>query len=211
MIRKVIFLISFTALAIIRSHAQNIAQGLIAFLPIEGSLLLDEGPAMSELEATDLVLVNDRRGRPDAAVYFNGTSSFLRILNDQLDVNQAPYAVAFWVKAEKQTPTQTLFHVGQDNPPGANTWIKINAPNTGQPMSYLSSQGDQSAFVHDRAGLLFDGQWHHVIAQRTPSEMQLYIDCTLAGTDSRTQIPVLSNGTFTFGALAGFTSPETYS
>lgn len=211
MIRKVIFLISFSTLLAFSLNAQNIAQGLIAFLPIEGSLLLDEGPAMSELEATDLVLVNDRRGRPDAAVYFNGTSSFLRILNDQLDVNQAPYAVAFWVKAEKQTPTQTLFHVGQDNSPAANTWVKINAANTGQPMSYLSSQGDQSAFVHDRAGLLFDGQWHHVIAQRTPTEMQLYIDCTLAGTDSRTQIPVLSNGTFTFGALAGFTSPETYS
>jgi len=211
MIRKVLFLIPFSILTAIGANAQNIAQGLIAYLPIDGPVVLDEGPSMSLLETADLTLGNDRRNLTNAALYFNGTSSFLRILNAELDVNQAPYAVAFWIKAEKQQPTQTLFHVGQGNPPAANTWLKINAANTGQPMTYQSTQDDQTSFVHDRAGLLFDGQWHHVVAQRTPSEMQLYIDCTLAGTDSRTQIPVLSNGSFTFGALAGFTTPETFS
>lgn len=191
--------------------AQDIAQGLVAYLPIDGPLIMDESPAMSDLEIQDLTLVNDRRDQAQAAIFFNGSSSFLQILDAQLNVNQAPYAIAFWVKAENNTNTQTLFHIGEGTEPLANTWLKIRAANTAQPMTFLSSYEDQTAFVNDKAGLLFDGEWHHVVAQRTPSEMQLFIDCTLAGTDSRTQIPVLSSGTLSFGALTAFTSPQTFS
>ncbi len=211
MINKTALLIGFACWFVNIAYSQNIAQGLIAYLPIDGPTIMDEGPDMSSLETQDLTLVSDRKNQSQAAVAFNGTSSFLRILNDNLNVNQAPYAIAFWMKVDNTENTQTVFHVGTGSAPAPNTWVKIRAANTGQPASFISSQEDQTAFVHDKAGLLFDGEWHHVVAQRTPSEMQLFIDCTLAGTDERTQISVLSNGSFTFGALAGFTSPETYS
>ncbi len=124
--------------------------------------------------------LGEQPGHTDTAVQFDGSNDYLKIPhNDTYLLNSG--AVSFWFNADSVSTNQSLFSKdssGYDTGGHLDIWItasKVEVRLQSTSASYLLQSGTVSA-----------GTWNHVIFSWGYSGMKLYINGTLADTDSYT-------------------------
>lgn len=102
--------------------------GLLAFYPFNGNTNDQSGYGNNGIPY-DLASVPDRFGKPNSAAYFNGTSSYIRIRDNQdLRLNNTNFTINYWVYLDEYNSATGSAVLAKNTGPYQNGW---NASITG--------------------------------------------------------------------------------
>jgi len=155
----------------------------IAYYPFNGNA----NDVVSGFDGTinGATLAPDRDGNPNSAYLFDGVDDYIEVMNSTaFNFGTGEFAVSLWIKP--LNPTQAFQMVflkgGLNGASDPHYWLRLN-DSSGAPMRGLWGDGNTPLAVVDYfdSNLLYDGEWHHVVFQRTSERNELYIDCMLVG------------------------------
>jgi len=161
-------------------HAQ------IAYYPFNGNA--DDVVSGYNGTVNGATLTTDRDGNPNSAYLFDGVDDYIEVTNSTaFNFGTDEFAVSLWIKPMNPTLAfQMIFITGGLNGRfDPHYWLRLNDPLLGgTPLRALWGDGIDPAEVIDYSdsNLLYDGEWHHIIFQRTNERDELYVDCVLVGT-----------------------------
>jgi len=146
----------------------------------------------------------DRDGNPNSAYLFDGVDDYIEVINSNgFNFGTDEFAVSFWMKPLNPAQDfQMIFQKGNSGGTLPQYWLRINDLIGGTALRALWGDGTPPPAVidYDDSSLLFDGQWHHVIFQRTNERNELYIDCVLVGANNDINRDISSPGSLFIGA-----------
>jgi hypothetical protein len=186
-------IIIFTILALVSFVAWSPAyadlnSGLVAYYPFNGNAN-DESGNNNTGTVTGAVLTSDRSGAPNSAYFFNGTSAYIRVPNNQsFDVTPAGFTVASWFKADPSQPDPTGIYDLIDKSHGSNGSYDDHA---GWAVQFFNGGGTHFAVgtgtsfpwqTADSTGPILDNTWHHISGTFQGSTIKIYIDGVLKST-----------------------------
>ena len=158
-------------------HAQ------IAYYPFNGNA----NDVISGFNGTvnGATLAPDRDGNPNSAYLFDGVDDFIEVMNSTaFNFGTSEFAVSLWIKPLNPTQAFQMVFIkgGLNGASDPHYWLRLN-DSSGAPMRGLWGDGSTPLAVVDYfdSNLLYDGEWHHVVFQRTSERNELYIDCMLVG------------------------------
>ena len=148
-------------------------------------------------------LASDRNGQPNSAYSFDGINDYMEVVNPTpFNFGTGEFAVSFWMMPLNENGgRQMIFQKGDSGASIPQYWLRLNdGPGVdirglwgnGNPPSALIDINDSMA--------LFDGEWHHIVFQRTSQRNELYVDCMLIGTNDDINRDVSSSGGLFIGA-----------
>ncbi len=123
------------------------------------------------------VEIGDRFGTPNKAYNFNGIDSVITVgaLPEALS---GDFSVTYWMQS---TASRRMHAMSLGTSPGANLDFNFNGDGVAL-WVYWNSSGTQGIRTTGLpAGSLTDGQWHHIVLQRTDTRVELYVDGRLQG------------------------------
>jgi len=148
-------------------------------------------------------LAPDRNGNPNSAYLFDGVDDYIEVMNSTaFNFGTDEFAVSLWIKP--LNPTQALQMVfvkgGLNGASDPQYWLRLNDLG-GAPMRGVWGDGNPPAAIIDYfdSNLLYDGDWHHIVFQRTSERNELYVDCMLVGS-SQVNKNISGIGNLLFGA-----------
>lgn len=145
----------------------------------------------------NVTLTNDRFGKTNSAYYFNGVDSYIYIPNPALispsimPKDNAPYSVVAWVRPDRNSGKNTIFHFGTHDNSRSNFLIYRD-----NKFSHGWWDNDLDTTIGDN----IKGEWHMLVAQWDGRIRKLWIDGELYNMDIVTGLNV-DNPTFSFGKL----------
>ncbi len=185
-----IFLINYTL------YAQ------VAYYPFDGNA--NDLVAGNNAVVNGATLAADRDGNPNSAYLFDGVDDYMEVVNPTpFNFGTGEFAVSFWMKPlDSSQSFQMIFQKGNSGGTIPQYWLRINDLIGGTALRALWTDGFPPPAVIDynNASLLFDGEWHHVVFQRTSESNELYIDCVLVGSNNDINRDVSSPGSLFIGA-----------
>jgi hypothetical protein len=118
---------TFTVSGIVQV-TDRLKRGLLAYYPFNNNANDLSGHGNNGI-AYDLSSVPDRFGKPNAAVYFNGTSSYIRIKDNQpLRLKNNDFTINYWVYLDEYNSSTGSAVLAKNTGPYQNGW---NASITG--------------------------------------------------------------------------------
>ena len=136
----------------------------------------------------DVVPAVDRFGAADAAFSFNGSSSYIEVL-ESFDETKDDYAIGLWLKSSGQQAMTALAIM-----PGVRALDLVCNDNAA--FSVMVDGGKRPALSFGSPGELTDGKWHFVLVQQRGSWFEVYIDHALRAS-AQTSITVFGPGSGT--------------
>jgi len=163
-------------------HAQ------IAYYPFDGNA----NDVVSGFDGTvnGATLASDRNGNPNSAYLFDGINDHIEVVNsDAFNFGTDEFAVSLWIKPLNSASAFQMIFIkgGLGGSADPHYWLRLNDPLLGgAPMRALWGNGTQPLAVidYDDSSFLSDGEWHHILFQRTNQRNELYVDCVLIGTNN---------------------------
>jgi len=189
-------LLLFTFLLSCTLHAQ------IAYYPFNGNA--DDVVNGYNGTVNSATPAPDRDGNPNSAYLFDGIDDYIEVMNSTaFNFGTDEFAVSFWIKPLDPTQSfQMIFQKGNSGGTIPQYWLRLNDLIGGSTLRALWTDGNPPPAVIDysNTSLLFDGEWHHVIFQRTNQRNELYIDCVLVGANNDINRDISSSGSLFIGA-----------
>lgn len=177
-------------------HAQ------VTYYPFNGNA--NDVVAGNNAVVNGATLATDRDGNPNSAYLFDGIDDYMEVVNPTpFNFGTGEFAVSFWMKPLDQSQNfQMIFQKGNSGGTIPQYWLRINDLIGGSALRALWTDGFPPPAVIDygNTSLLFDGEWHHVVFQRTNERNELYIDCVLVGSNDDINRDVSSPGSLFIGA-----------
>jgi len=177
-------------------HAQ------VAYYPFNGNT--NDIVAGNNAVVNGATLAPDRNGNPNSAYLFDGIDDYMEVVNPTpFNFGAGEFAVSLWIKPLNPTQGfQMVFQKGDSGGTLPQYWLRINDLIGGSVMRALWGDGIPPAAIIDYndVNLLFDGEWHHVVFQRTNQSNELYIDCILVGSNNDINRDISSPGSLFIGA-----------
>ena len=136
----------------------------------------------------DVVPAVDRFGAADAASSFNGSSSYIEVL-ESFDETKDDYAIGLWLKSSGQQAMTALAIM-----PGVRALDLVCNDNAA--LSVMVDGGKRPALSFGSPGELTDGKWHFVLVQQRGSWFEVHIDHVLRAS-AQTSITVFGPGSGT--------------
>lgn len=178
-------------------HAQ------IAYYPFDGNA----NDVISGFNGTvnGATLAPDRDGNPNSAYLFDGVDDFIEVMNSAaFNFGTGEFAVSLWIKPLNPTQAFQMVFIkgGLNGGSDPHYWLRLNDAIGNTSMRALWGNGSPNPEIIDynNPGLLYDGEWHHIVFQRTSERDELYIDCMLIGTNDENTIDVTGIGNLLLGA-----------
>jgi len=148
-------------------------------------------------------------GREGQAFSLDAVDDYVSLANTTtMDVGTGEFSVAFWVQFHTLAADQTLFNKDVGTFPNDQTYLveyDVANPSAGTPAGLRFLVRDTTANQNDLVApvSLNTEQWYHVVAVRTGSTSQLYLDGTLIGTQTAgTNMNTGTGGLAALGRLA---------
>lgn len=168
----------------------DILSGLIAHYPLDGDALDFSG---NNLHGTlnGAVPVADRFNFTNAALAFDGTDDFILVNHDELfDFGFGEFSISLWVQSlSPDGGPQMLLQKGISGGETAQFWVRLNEYDPPNRLVGLLTDGNPPATAVSSSDALFDDQeWHHLVYQRTATDLELWVDCKMVA-----QFPLLQN------------------
>ncbi len=189
-------LILFVFLLSCTLHAQ------IAYYPFDGNA--DDVVNGYNGTVNGATLASDRDGNPNSAYLFDGVDDYIEVINSNaFNFDTDEFAISLWIKPLDSTQSfQMIFQKGNSGGTIPQYWLRLNDVLGNSEMRALWGDGNPPPVTIDynNASLLYDGEWHHVVFQRTAQRNELYIDCILVGTNDDINRNVSSPGSLFIGA-----------
>jgi len=156
----------------------ELANGLVAYYPFNGNAS-DESGNENHGIVYGATLVNNRFDSSESAYYFSGENDRIDIESSHyFDFGSRDFSISGWFKT-------TYEH---DDPNGASLLDKY--PQKGAPWTIRLQDDGKLRFLCDKSIysqlVVNDGRWHHFVAMRSGSTIQLYLDNELQGTATST-------------------------
>jgi hypothetical protein len=157
--------------------------GLIAYYPFNGNANDESG---NNLNGTvyDATLTTDRNGASNKAYYFNGSSSYIKVLHNTF-LNLPTYTIAVWVSAERFTGSSQ---------PGGEILVKGLYPNYNYalgagsylvPNTFNTATISNGTYVDFRSTNSFNtNTWYLFVVTNDGSNLKIFIDTVFNGSIS---------------------------
>lgn len=153
-------------------------------------------------DLTDNNTVTNTTGiQGNAAVFDNANSEFLNISDGAqsgLDLGTGVFGVSFWCRTSNTTDLQQPFMKG--NAGSGGSWYGVY-PATGPATLTFGFACDNgtSIDIATNSTTINDGSWHHIVATRNGSNLQLYVDNGSPGSGTDNSRNVSSSQEFAIG------------
>jgi len=170
-------------LVLLLSNTLIYSQNIVAQYKFNGNA--NDNIGSSDGVIHNAVLTEDRFGNANSAYHFNGTNSYIEISNYvPFNFGLNDFSVAFWMKTTS-TERETMFQKGSEYSEQApQYWVRANDDYNNATLLFLTGNADPpSPYAATDTVVVNDGQWHHVIIQRSEKFLQLYFDCKLVATN----------------------------
>lgn len=180
----------------------HILYAQVAYYPFNGDA--NDAVAGNNAVVNGATLATDRDGNLNSAYLFDGIDDYMEVVNPTpFNFGTGEFAVSFWMKPlDPSQNFQMIFQKGNSSGTIPQYWLRINDLIGGTALRALWTDGFPPPAVIDygNASLLFDGEWHHVVFQRTSESNELYIDCILVGSNDDINRDISSPGSLFIGA-----------
>lgn len=176
---------------------------LVARYPLDGTAV-DIGGNVLHGTVGGAVAVSDRFGSANAAMSFDGIDDYILVANaDTLNFGRNAFAVSFWLKVEEPisgSPMLIQKGISADNEPGF--WLKFSESATVSRLEAgVASKSLPPLFLDSNFPFYEDGEWHHLVFQRTDQELEIWVDAIRVIYLSDLQLSSVSGiGNLIFGA-----------
>ncbi|MBK8038650.1 MAG: autotransporter-associated beta strand repeat-containing protein [Verrucomicrobiaceae bacterium] len=161
------------------------------------SLVTDKPAALAQQGARSIDVVEDGT---------NGTRVQRVFTAAELDWNVANWSVAGWFKRRDTTNDDIVWHISDGDGFGSNDELYLNCPAGATTVRLQHFNGAGAALDVDIAKTgITAGGWHHFAVVRSGTSISLYIDGTLAGTDSAFALALNQTSPLVFGGHASTT------
>ena len=161
------------------------------------SLVTDKPAALAQQGAKSIDVVEDGT---------NGTRVQRVFTAAELDWNVADWSVAGWFKRRDTTNDDIMWHISDGDGFGSNDELYLNCPAgaTTVRLQHFNAAGAALDVDIAKTGITAGG-WHHFAVVRSGTSISLYIDGTLAGTDSAFALALNQTSPLVFGGHASTT------
>jgi concanavalin A-like lectin/glucanase superfamily protein len=183
--------------ASVKASTSPATDNLFAYYPFYGNAASYLGNGVDGV-VTNAALTTDRNGSSAAAYLFNGVNACIT-LTPQFESLSGDFALAFWARSDS-TAQMTAFGATSGGVAGSSLDFVLNGGAALQ--VYINGVAVPGLGVGANGGLT-DGNWHCVLLQRSGSELQLYVDATLAASVTNTAIFFGSTSIIYFGRGSG--------
>lgn len=160
---------------------QNTQENLLLHYKFDSNYLDNSGNGYDG-ENFGAVFVEDRFGRQDSAVYFNGINSYILFPNVQELKPLLPVSFSFWVNYDVFDGNHTyLLSTSFESDRSAGVYFNTEMA-TGK---YCVNYGDGTYFFNPSTRrtllsnmIMTEGVWHHIaVVVSGPQDMKIYVDC----------------------------------
>ena len=139
----------------------------------------------------NVTLVNDRKGNPNSAYQFNGTSSTIIINNNNPIVNNTTFTISAWVKMYgigNGTQNQNNIFTQRSNSTYGASTLGLNAEGAyASGTTRMGVRTNGNYFEHVSATRPSYNTWSHIVGLCDGVNLKLYIDGLHVGTTTFTQ------------------------
>ena len=169
----------------------GVTEGLLAYYPFDGNAndTSGNGSVASVVGAT---LTADRDGNSNQAYFFDGIGDYIKCSIGAYE----EVSVSLWYRsdethqagnlAQTRQPYPTIFRYGGSQPGNRYVSVVLSETNWGNSFNASVDFASGSYDSVDLPGRLEQGVWRHVVVIKSASELKLYLDGQLVGTDSST-------------------------
>lgn len=192
--KKLLPCISFLLAGISMLNSQDILTGLVAHYPLDGNTLDLSGNDLHGI-ANGITTTTDRFGLPNTAMSFNGLDNYILIAHSEiLNFGTSPFAISLWLKADEPVGApQMLLQKGASGI-GPQFWLRVNDyDNVSRLKGAVTDGNPPGTSVASPLPLFNDKIWHHVIFQRTFTQLELWVDGQLVAQLPDTQFRDVSS------------------
>lgn len=158
----------------------DLDDGLVAYYPLDGNGL---DHSSSELHGTvgGAVPTSNQNGLENTAMHFDGTDDYILIANaEELNFGTGPFAVSFWAQADNPSGGPQMFiQKGKSGSLQVNPyfWVRLNEYSGAYSIRAALSDGyPPFTDIGSTSPIFSDNNWHHVVYQRSDSEIELWVD-----------------------------------
>lgn len=117
-------------------------------------------------------------GKLNYAVVLDGDGDFVSYPSTAALTGSGPFSISVWVKTTSTTEGRIYGQRDENNFAGT---VRLSSNASGNVVFTVYDTGS-SQFTVTSTDLVNDGSWHHIVALRTETQAQLYIDGNLDGT-----------------------------
>lgn len=203
-------LLFFAFLCCIIASCSSVKDASVLNQSFNGSLEKEIG----EYKAKDWrgKMAHDRHAKPYSAFELNGKNSFINY-GSQFNNAKKDFAISIWFYARDiaATPGARLVNKGLTklgDPANSGYGIKIVEEADSQKVVFILGNGDTGEIFELEHTGIEKNKWHHVVAQRNSSLLELYVDGELRDNFTTPAFNVNTNMDFSIGALLRTPSEE---
>jgi hypothetical protein len=177
--------------------ATSLKDGLIAFYPFDGNANDHSGNNLDGI-AINTVPSPDRFGNPSRSYYFDGTSSYVKVMNGkpfQLNMwNSVDFTFAFWIK-----PTLNSWNVWFDTQISGTSGYALGSEITGRDIVFTFREYSSNTWkTYTFGDFTSYNQWHHFVMTKRGKTFITYMDGSLTFQINTTYTRIKSNGALPF-------------
>lgn len=183
----------------------DLDDGLVAYYPLDGNGL---DHAQNELHGTvgGAVATTNQQGYANSAMHFDGVDDYILVANaEPLNFGTGNFAVSLWVKSDAPDEgPQMVIQKGQSGNLKVNPyyWVRLNE--FGDELTLQAALSDGYPPFTDLKStdpFFADQEWHHIVYQRTNTQIELWVDNQLIAFKADSQFrDVSGNGNLIIGA-----------
>jgi hypothetical protein len=169
-------------------QASSLEKGLVGYWPLNGENFNSNTNRVTDKSAYSnhgtnygATLTEDRLGRSEGAMGFNGTSQYIGNLDASFLYN-VNYSVSAWFKSGSTSLLNTIFATHSSS--YGHQIGFLNQPSVGQ-IAFYSGGGATNDALISTDNNYNDNNWHHAVFVREGNNILLYIDGILDGTKIR--------------------------
>ena len=130
-------------------------------------------------------LTEDRYGIPNNAYLFDGNDYIDIPFWDSFNFGEEDFAISMWIKTTSTSSTGMLIQKGsrgEYNSP--QYWVRTPDSYLDRNIAFLTSNANPpSPYCYTDSIDIADGEWHHIVAQRSEKLLELYFDCHLVSSN----------------------------
>jgi concanavalin A-like lectin/glucanase superfamily protein len=178
----------------VKTNTASSTENLISYYPFYEGDADDYINADNPAVLDNVTLTADRFGSSETAFLFNGTDSSITLIPD-IDSVVADFAIGFW-ELSSAPGRMTALSVSSGGVDGTSLDFVFN---NGSAIEVDLNGEPVPTFSVGLNGALTDGRWHFVVFQRVGTELQLYIDGSLAAATPNSSIFFGSASLFRLG------------
>jgi hypothetical protein len=168
--------------AVFASDQLNLADGLVAYYPLDNSLLDYSG---NNYSASNFSALSSTNGCCSGCYEFNGASTAIVVYDPALDSRfpaGGSITISAWAKPRAFNSSGITVIAAMDCGRGIQTRASIRLDAAGVP--YFYNRGDDAKHLTSTLGALTTNQWHLVTGVQSGTVASLYVDGQLAATTS---------------------------